>query len=273
MREGFVRLGGAQTYYAVAGEGPPLVLVHGLGGSSVFWQRNVGPLVRHFQVFTLDIPGFGRSEKPRFEYGLSNGIDVLRDFLDAMALENASLVGHSMGGLLCMSMALRFPLRVARLVLVDAAGLGKEVHLPVRLASVPILGELFLGKSRSFIRSEMRSLFYDPSYLTDEFIDDVYETRRSPGARHAFLATLRNGVSFLGIRDAVILQNELHQLTTPTLIVWGAQDRLFPLAHAYAAHEHIRGSTLQVFDKCGHCPHIEKADQFNELVEDFLRRS
>lgn len=273
MREGFVRLGGAQTYYAVAGEGPPLVLVHGLGGSSIFWQRNVGPLARHFKVFTLDIPGFGRSEKPRFEYGLTNGIGVLSDFIDAMGLERASLVGNSMGGLLCLALALRLPHKAERLVLVDAAGLGKEVTLPIRLASVPILGELFLGKSRGFIRNEMRNLFYDPSYLTEELVDDVYESRRSPGARYAFLATLRNGVSFLGIRDAVILQNELHQLTTPTLIVWGAQDRLFPLAHAYAAHDHIRGSTLQVFDECGHCPHIEKADQFNELISDFLRRS
>jgi 4,5:9,10-diseco-3-hydroxy-5,9,17-trioxoandrosta-1(10),2-diene-4-oate hydrolase len=269
MQEEFIKVGEINTHYVTAGSGRPLLLLHGLGGHLGNWGDNIPALAQHYRVYALDIAGFGLSDKPKTaERNLDYLLCFLRGFLDVQEIAQAVVIGNSLGGFLALQMALTYPQRVSALVLVAAAGLGPEIGWVLKLQGLPILGDLVTIPNRRLVRLAVRSLFYDQSKATTKIVEEHYQHLCRPGARQAYLAVIRNGIGRRGQRS--VLLDRLPQIHVPTLIVWGAEDRLLPVRQAHAAAARLPHSRMQILPECGHCPQMEKPEEFNRLLLDFL---
>ena len=272
MRHQYIDVQGMRTHYVVAGEGPPVILVHGLGASIVAWRETIDPLSQGNTVYAMDIPGHGDSDKPVIAYTSRAGVEFVGHFMDALDISRAALVGNSMGGLLSLGFTLDQPHRVTRLVLVDAAGLGRRLPLFMRLASLPLVGSLILRFTLGNDRILLRQVFYDRRFATDGLLQELARVRASVGAKRAELSAIRNGVNLWGERPHDILVERLPELKMPLLIVWGAQDRIIPQAHARDAARRAPEAQVAILPQCGHWPQIEKSQEFNSLVREFLEQ-
>ena len=264
---------GVPIRYLMAGSGPPVILIHGLGNSAVSWQNNIGPLSETFSVYAIDLPGHGLSAGYDGRYDLSYAARFLGRFLDTLEHTKVNLVVSSMGGLVAMKTALDLSERVSSLALVSSAGLGRELAYFFRALTLPMAGELLSRPSRRKTKWGLKQIIYDHSLITDALIDEVYRLRSTPGASKTMLNILRYGADIRGQKEKVILLDQLQGLNIPTLIVWGTQDRIIPSLHAYVAHRRIKGSRLYIYEECGHWPQMEKSDSFNALVTGFLQES
>jgi pimeloyl-ACP methyl ester carboxylesterase len=260
---------GDPVRYFTAGSGPPLVLLHGLGGSAVVWHRNLPALAERYTVFAPDLWGPGRYTKgPAFSLDL--GVAFLTGFLDAVGHRSAHVVGSSLGGLLAGFTAFREPARLRSLTLVDCAGLGREIALSQRLLSLPIVGEVVFRPSVGRIRRMLRLLIRDPGGVSEELVQELYRARAQPGVARQMLAVLRSGVNVLGVKRSVQLTTHLGAITMPALVMWGARDSLFPLAHAYRAVAELPNAELRIFEDAGHWSYVECPERFNEALLGFL---
>ena len=266
-------VGNTTIHYVTAGSGEPVVLLHGLGTSIYSWHRNIGPLSQRYRVIAPDLPGHGYSVNHDGRYELPSALEFLDGFLDHLDISRVNLVGSSMGGCIALRASLDLPGRVRRLVLVSSAGLGREVAYILRLPGLPGVGKRLSKPTRKKTLWSLKRLVYDHSLITDELIDECHRYRAMSGANHTTAKVLRYGVDVLGQKDRVIMLDRLGELDIPVQIVWGAQDRFIPLRHGYAALERIRNAKLHIFDRCGHWPHMEKADAFNLTVSQFLDES
>jgi 4,5:9,10-diseco-3-hydroxy-5,9,17-trioxoandrosta-1(10),2-diene-4-oate hydrolase len=270
----YIQVGPVRTRFWTAGEGETtLVLLHGLGSYVEDWQENILPLARHDRVYALDLVGCGRSAKPRGPYTLDSLAGFAGEFLAGLGVRRATLVGHSLGGAVAMQLASRSPALVERLVLVSSAGLGREAGLLLRLSTVPLLGEWLTRPRREGLSRYFRQTMHDPSSVTAEWVETCSLLAALPGAQRAMLATLRTTMDLRGVREAVFrpLLAGLAHLAVPTLVVWGQQDPILPVAHAHAAQRQLPSAQLHIFDPCGHFPQLECAAEFNALVQEFAR--
>ena len=268
----YVRVGNIDTHQVVAGEAPPLLLLHGLGASVITWRDNIGPLSRAFRVYALDLPGHGDSDKPDIDYSADTVVQFLLGFVESLGIERPRMIGNSIGGALALITALRYPDLVDGLVLVDSGGLGREVPLYVRLVSVPGLGELLESSKVGGTRFMLYNVFHDRSFVTQDLLDELYRCRQMPGAKEAVVRAVRNTVNLMGVRTQYVLVDALKSLDLPLMLVWGAEDRILPVSHAYRAAEAAPHARLEVYDGCGHWPHMERAADFNRAVVEFLPR-
>ena len=267
-----VTVDGVNTHYVVAGDGAPLLLIHGLGASVATWRDNIGPLSEAFRVYAMDLPGHGDSDKPDIDCAPETVLRFVVRFAESLNLERPAIIGNSVGGGLGLMMALRYPDKVSRLVLVDSVSLGREVSVYIRLVWVPVLGEVLESSRVGGPRFMLYKVFHDPSFVTQELLDELYRSRDMPGAKEAVVRAIRRGVNLRGIRSRYVLVDELKHLEVPLMVAWGAQDQILPVSHAYRASEAAPQAFLHVFDQCGHWPHMEKAPAFNSLVLKFLTR-
>lgn len=269
--EAHVTIRGAHVRYFQAGEGPSVVLFHGLGDAAIAWHDNVGPLAQRFATVVPDLPGHGHSHPaPWRRFTVERCAEWVLAFLDALGLEEACLVGNSIGGYLAASAALKHPTRIRRLVLENSAGLGKEIATFLRLMSLPLLGEFLARPTMGNLRSVMRICLYDPSVVSEEFLQALHREMSRPGNKAAMLRMLRSGVTLLGMKGSNILLDRLREMEVPTLVIWGRQDAVLPVAHAHRAVARLPNATLHVFEQCGHLPHMEHRDEFNRLLLEFL---
>jgi 4,5:9,10-diseco-3-hydroxy-5,9,17-trioxoandrosta-1(10),2-diene-4-oate hydrolase len=269
----YVKVGDINTRFRTAGdEGTTVILVHGIGDAVETWESNIQVLGEHHRVYALDIMGFGRSDKPRIQPSLSIGAQFVSDFMETQHIERASVIGNSMGGGISLQFALQFPDKLEKLVLESAAALGTGVATFFRVFSIPVIGELLTRPSHWGTAWLLKQIAYDPALITDDMVELYYQLTKLPGAQWSFLTALRVGVNFFGQRPEFtrpIVEN-LGKIKCPTLIIWGQQDRIIPVAHAQVARNGIPTSELQILDPCGHGPHFERPDDFNKLVLDFL---
>jgi pimeloyl-ACP methyl ester carboxylesterase len=233
------KIGPATIAYEVAGDGPPVVFVHGLSGSSRWWRRNIGALTPHRRVYVVDLIGFGAS-RARHPFSLAEAADYLAQLLDQLELERASLVGHSMGGLIVAELAADAPERLDRLVLVDPAALPLDTHL--------------MTHALSLLR-ELRTI--SPSFLPVLLADTL---RAGP-------LTFWRAVTALMLAD---LRPKLAQIRTPTLVIWGERDALVPLAFAQQLAQYLRYEELVVIKGAGHVPMWDRPQEFNRALMEFL---
>jgi len=277
LEDGYVTAGGLRLHYVAAGGEAtglkmsklPTVLVHGLGGSTMLWQPNilalsgahVTPPATGRRVIAVDLPGHGLSDKPPTEYSVAFFTEALGSFLDALELDRVALVGHSLGGHICLQLALEQPERVARLVLVDAGGLGREID-------TGFLQPMLAGLSREATETMLQGLFHDPTFITRPMVDATYEALSQPGAWEALVAGA--GAASAGDAQTETLTDRLGELALPMLLVWGAQDTVISVAHGRAAQSAIPGAELWVAEGAGHCPQLELAQDFNSRVAAFL---
>lgn len=268
----YVEVKGKNIRYWAAGAGPALILVHGLACSAEFWQYNIGPLAGDHRVYALDLLGFGRSDKDVGEFSLRYAALFMADFMEALGIERATLVGNSLGGVICAQFAVQCALRLNKLILVDSAGFGRELNPFMRLWSVPAVGSAAFSLYQRAFPLVARWNFRDPTAVDREWIDGAAAMLRMPGVKETSLGIARLGVDLRGQREQLFrdLHRELGQISAPALIVWGSRDPAVPLAHAYAAQRLIPGSQVRVIDGCGHTPQVERPQEFNRLVLDFL---
>lgn len=271
LDEKYLVVNGLNIRYIVRGSGPPVMLIHGIGEFLEVWWLNVRPLSEHYQVYALDLPGHGLSDKPKIDYSLAFATEFATKFAQALGIERASLVGHSLGGLVAMSIAINFPEKVDKLVLVDSFGLNKDVSLLYRLCCLPLVGELLVEPTiKALIRQGMKRAFYNPDLVSEEMVDKDYQFLKTPGAKQAILNIIRHGASFRGPNPEVIMLDKLHLIKSPTLLIHGTRDKVIPIKYAREAPNLIPNARLKAIKKCGHCPYIEKAAEFNEAVIEFL---
>lgn len=275
MQDQYVKVGNINTrFWASGNEGTVVLLIHGLGGSVENWMYNINALAQHHRVYAIDLAGFGRSDKNQTLTSFSEYAQFVHEFMEVQHINKASLVGHSAGGGVTLQFAIQFPDRIEKMVLVDSAGLGKEIRRLVRFLSLPLIGELLSIPSRKGTAQLLKLYVYDPSLITDEIVEIFYQLALLPGAQKAFLSCLRGNVNFFGLRNVAIrpIMDNLAGITAPMLVIWGKQDNTLPAAHAYVAKERIPDTELHILDPCGHIPQMECPEDFNTLLLEFLAR-
>jgi pimeloyl-ACP methyl ester carboxylesterase len=269
----YVQVGQIHTrFWTLGDEGTTVVLVHGIGSSMEDWIHNIHALAERHRVYAMDLVGSGRSDKPAAPYSFPYFAQFVHDFLQSQNVDRLNLVGNSMGGGIALQFALQFPDQVDRLVLVDSAGLGRELTLSFRLPTLPLVGEWLTRPSRKAAAQLLHEALYDPALITDELVDFQYQLSALPGAQGAILSILRQNVTLRGLQDHAwrSIVNNLRNITAPTLVIWGQQDRIIPVAHAQVARDRIPNVRLHIIDRCGHMPQLEHPDEFNALVLEFL---
>ncbi len=264
---------GLRVFYMAAGTGHPLLLVHGVGGSSLTFRANITELARWFRVYALDLPGHGRSEKPEARYAAEDAVPFLAAFIERVCGGPAALVGVSAGGLICALTAAARPDLVTHLVLVSTAGLGRDVDWTLRLLTLP-LARPWLERVRhdpAAVRFSLRRIVHDPSLITEELVAAVCAERAQPGHARAIAAALRANLGLFGVRRWRQHLQAIRRVAVPKMIIWGKQDRLIPVRHAYRAVRYLAGVPVHVLDRCGHWPPFERPQEFNRLVTEFVR--
>jgi 2-hydroxy-6-oxonona-2,4-dienedioate hydrolase len=248
---------GQKICYYELGAGPPLVLIHGLGGDADEWIFCMKELSSSNRVVVIDLPGFGRSDKPMIHYSIDGFVEMLERFLSALAIERASLVGSSLGGWVAAAFALKFAERTERLILVDAAGMQSEApELPIDLRV----------STHQHMRDVLSMMFYDQTFVTEELVDLAYEghLRRQDG--YTIDSVLQN---FKDKREW--LDERIAELKVPTLILWGEQDAMIPVSVSDTFHRLIKGSVREIIPQCGHLPAIEKPAELIQHAANFVR--
>jgi pimeloyl-ACP methyl ester carboxylesterase len=270
-----ITIHGHRVAYSEAGEGPVLLLIHGMAGSVKTWNHVRPALEAEFTVLAPDLPGHGRSEKLVGDCSLGAFASTLRDLLVGLGHERATVVGQSLGGGIAMQLAYQYPERCERMVLVGSGGLGREVNPLLKALSLPGSESVLRLACAATIRRAIAAVGRGAAQIGLQPAPVVGELWRSYSSlgdddtRHAFLRTLRAVIDTGG--QAVSAANRLHLAAEmPTLIVWGDADPIIPVDHAYAAHEAIEGSRLQIFPGVGHYPHCEAPARFVSMLTEFV---
>jgi pimeloyl-ACP methyl ester carboxylesterase len=254
LREATI-LGSTLRYYD-AGRGPPLVLVHGVGGDADQWCFCLAAFSARYRIIALDLPGFGRSDKPAIDYRIAHFVDALAALVKALELPPAHLLGHSLGGWIVASYALARPQDVRSLILNDAVGLDEGASaLPVDLHLT----------TRANLRKAFEAMFFDQGKVSDALVDLAYGLHRSRGDGPTIDSVLRTLAE-----PGEKLDGRLASIRVPALLLWGEDDRIAPLAMAEAFRRGLPDARLATLPRCGHLPCIEQPEAFAENVLRFL---
>ncbi len=276
LQDQFVKVGSINTcYWSSGSEGSTVLLLHGLGASKENWRCSIGSLARSHRVYAVDLVGFGLTDKPSAPYSLAYFTQFIHDLMDKLDLARSSLIGNSLGGAIALKYALCHPNRVDKLVLADSGGLGRACHPFLRLVAFPLLYRISLRQGRRRARRTMQLCYHNPRLIADEDVQVMYQRLLLPGAQEALFTTTQAFIDFRGMRDSVVrpIVDHLHTIAAPTLIIWGKQDRVAPLALARVAQERIPNARLLVIEQCGHIPQLECPDEFNAAVLELLDKS
>jgi pimeloyl-ACP methyl ester carboxylesterase len=261
---------GSRVNYAEMGEGPPVVFIHGLSGCWQNWLENIPHLARRHRVIAPDLAGFGESELPQEEISIPGYGRFVDAFLGEIGIERAALVGNSMGGFIAAEAAISHPGRVEKLVLVSAAGLIRVgnrrqaiIEHAARLlhpATAAVLARReYLVKRPKLRRRILYGIVRYPGRIAPELVYEVASGAGKPGFFDALTA-----IAKYDFRD------RLPAISAPTLIVWGRNDWIVPVAGAYEYERLIPGARRVIFEDTGHLPMLERPARFNQLVEEFL---
>jgi pimeloyl-ACP methyl ester carboxylesterase len=270
-----VLLHGHRVTFAIAGQGPAVVLIHGVAGRAAQWGPIISSLAQSHTVVAPDLVGHGEAAKPRGDYSLGAHASGIRDLLIGLNIPRATLIGHSLGGGIAMQFAYQFPELCERLVLVSSGGLGDEVHALLRAATLP--GSEFVLPLLAHPRTVNAAMLL-PRALgrlglrTGPDLTEIargYQSLSTAEGRNAFIHTVRAVIDPSGQRvnasDRLYLTSRL-----PSMIIWGRRDRIIPVEHAHAAHQGMPGSRLEIFDQAGHFPQLYDPPGFTDVLTEFL---
>ncbi len=251
----FAEIDGVRLHYQEKGNGAPLVLIHGFTSSTYSWRDVFEPLAKNFHVIAVDLKGFGFSSKPDGDYSRRAQAMLVAHLLDHLQLDKVWLCGNSMGGEVALNVALRNPGRVVGLVLIDSTGVvvpGAGSLAPGYLL-IPGVGRVLMAlalTSDKLVREGLEKSFYDRTMVTDERVAYYHRLLKTRGGQLAALRARTQASMFP-------VESDLNKVAVPTLIIWGAQDALIPLAAGRRMSSLVRGSKLIVFESCGHLPQEE----------------
>jgi pimeloyl-ACP methyl ester carboxylesterase len=270
----YLELHGERIAYRDAGSGEALLLIHGMAGSSATWRAVIPELAKRYRVVAPDLLGHGESAKPRGDYSLGAFAAWLRDLLDELGIRQATVIGQSLGGGVAMQFAYQHRDYCQRLVLISSGGLGPDLNWILRILSAPGAELVLPVVAPQPVLNLGNKL---GSWLTSAGIKSprtgemwsAYCSLSDRPTRQAFLRTLRSVVDYRG--QAVSALGKIHvSHGLPTLLIWGEQDRIIPVAHGYAAHEAVPGSRLEVLAGVGHFPHVESPTAVVDILDDFI---
>ncbi len=264
-----VELPGATVNYVEIGEGSPILFIHGISGGWQNWLENLPHFGANQRAIALDLPGFGNSPMPEWEVGMPAYGQLIHDFCEKLGLERATLVGNSMGGFVAVEAATAEPQRYSRLVLVAAAGIlntwNPQVRATVTAYAWSKLGGVVADNGRWLVahpRSRQLALapfLRYPGRLRPELLVEQMAGGRCPGFGDALQSLISHDI-----------RERLATIEMPTLIVWGLSDRVIPVAAAISYHRRIPHSRLEIFERTGHVPQLERPARFNALLDEFL---
>jgi len=290
VRSGFLDVGSLRVHHMQGGRGTPVIFIHGLGSSGYMeWRRNLETVAERHRVLAPDLPGYGRTDKPRVRYTIPYFARFIRSYMEESGLRSAALIGASLGGRVALEVALEEPKRVRKLVLVNTLGLGRPqvrmAQIAYGLVTIPRVGEAVMGLARDALTWAPRTVVrrFAARYsgtgadlaltMDDGYLSDLREMYALEGYRSAYLSTVRSLVNpraiFGGHHDVT---RRLNELKIPVQLIWGANDPLFPLAHAERARSMIERASLAVIDGVGHTPQAERPEEFNRVLHRFLDR-
>jgi pimeloyl-ACP methyl ester carboxylesterase len=266
---------GYKRVFRIAGDGPPLLLIHGIGDSSSTWLSVMPALARSHLVIAPDLLGHGESDKPRADYSVAAYANGMRDLLGVLGVDRVSLVGHSLGGGVAMQFAYQFPEHTERLVLVGSGGVGRQVTPVLRAVSLPGAALMLSALKFPIARLQTAVVLRLLALLDTGLGRDAHDLARlvdalpDATARSAFIRTLRAVVDW---RGQVVTMLDRCYLTSgmPTLLVWGTRDQVLPIHHGLTAQAAMPGSRLELFEGAGHFPFHADPQRFVEVLEDFL---
>lgn len=268
---------GYRRAFRIAGSGPVILLIHGIGDNSTTWSMVQSRLAQRFTVIAVDLLGHGESDKPRADYSVAAYANGMRDLMSVLDIERATVVGHSLGGGVAMQFAYQFPHLVERLVLVGAGGVTKDVNILLRVASLPMGSEALallrlplvlptlqvLGRAAGMVLGSTAIGHDLPDVLR------ILEGLPEPMASAAFTRSLRAVVDWRGQSVTMLDRCYLTQ-SVPVQIIWGHDDVVVPVSHAKMAHAAMPGSQLEIFERSGHFPFHDDPDRFIAVVERFI---
>ncbi len=253
---------GQKIRYYEAGQGPALIFIHGTGANAERWARNIAPFSKQFHVYALDQIGFGHSDKPLLDYHVDTFVDFLKEFMRVINVPKATLVGNSFGGAIAAKFTIEHPESVDRLVLVDAAGLA-PFATPDELPRKP---PDWSFSSIAATRGLIEMAYYNKKMVTDDLVRRVFQGHMQINDAFTIQRVVAN-------RSADYIPIEkVQSIHAPTLVVWGRQDEIIPVAAGEKYHDAIVNSQLSIIDECGHLPEAEKPEQFNTSVLEFLNK-
>ena len=285
---GFIDIGSLRVHHMQGGRGSPVVFIHGLGSSSYMeWRHNLEPAGVKHRVFAPDLPGYGRTEKPRARYSIPYFARFVERYIEDRGLRSAAIVGASLGGRIALEIALERPHLAQKLVLVNSLGLGRPqvrmAQMAYGLVTIPRVGEAVMRFTRGALRWASPSLIRRVAAryggtstdleraMDDAYLDDLRELYSTEDFHNAYLSTVRSLVTpralFGGHHD---MTTRLHEIKVPLQLIWGADDPLFPVGQATRAHSLVKHSRLAVIEGAGHSPQAERPEEFNRVLLNFL---
>lgn len=275
MKPQTVRLHGHDLSYVDTGSGPVVLFIHGILGSQRQWEHLVDRMDDDHRVVVPDLFGHGDSAKPLGDYSLSAHAAALRDLLDHLGVATVTLVGHSLGGGIAMQFFYLFPERVERLVLVSSGGLGREVNVLLRSATLPGAAQVLSVVASAPVLSRVEALGRGASRIGWKPGADVsavwrgFSSLQDGESRRAFLSTTRAVIDIGG--QSISAHDHLEgALPVPTMVVWGSKDRMIPASHARSVQEQLPDCRVEMFEGAGHFPHLEDPDRFAHMLREFI---
>ena len=270
-----IQIKGHTIFYTVKGEGKPLVLIHGYGAGIWVWEKQIEALSQCFRVYALDVIGHGFSDRPKIPYTPEAYVHFLKDFMDGVCIERATLIGNSMGGGMAWAMATFYPERVDRLILIDcvppdvlAQVKNESLRTLIAIRDIPFLPYLVISaRSKSSMRWVLVECVSDVKLITPEVVKRQYQLTRIKGTTWVLYSTFKHA------EEALTLKDQFSLIHHPTLFIWGEKDIVFPPDVGITLHQAIAGSKFRVIEKSGHIPMWETPDEVNRAILDFLRNS
>ncbi len=263
----FINLNGTTIHYTVEGSGPALVLVHGFGGSTLAWEKLTPLLAQHYTVYALDLLGFGLSDKPiKASYTMNAQADIVCALINALQLEKAALIGHSMGGVIVADVARMLPEKITRLVLIEPGfyftgppAFLKYLFFPFDRA----MAKMFYsrtGREKSLVAS-----YYDRSLVTPAMLDAMLIARNTPGAVAAMESMSSN-------HTYETYEESARSVIVPSLLIWGERGEKTRTVEIKRSHRDVQGSRLIMIERCGHYVQDEKPEQAAQAILEFLQK-
>ncbi|MDA2928271.1 alpha/beta hydrolase [Acidobacteria bacterium AH-259-G07] len=278
-KDHWIEIDGVGIHYLAAGEtGSCVVLLHGgsADSASLSWWSSIGPFSQAYRVFAPDLPGYGKSDKPNINYTTEYYTHFLERFVQNLGLNQFCLVGLSMGGQISLNFTLQFPQRVEKLVLVSSAGFGTRLRwqilakLMVKMPWLHARVRKVASRSRETIKLILRYIVYNSEVITEDLAEEIFAAISTPGTGRAWRSYLENEMDWSGFRSNFL--SRLGEITVPTLVVHGSDDKLVPVKWARTAQKLIPDSRLCILQQCGHWPQREKPVEFHRAALNFLKK-
>ncbi len=267
----YLKVNDVSIRYRELGDGFPLLLVHGIAGFLEEWEMSIEPLSKHYRVIALDLPGHGLSDKPKIPYSIDRLTGFLKEFTEEMKLEKFHLVGHSLGGGVCLNFVIKFGTLVEKLIVVNSA----FTKLPIfcRFSSFRFLQKINIKVPIYAIKVFTRKTFFNRNAIAPSWFNNAYTYINTPGALRTVFSITHESMSLSGLKKELVeaFQDGLSKIEIPVLIVYGNKDALISNENSFMLHELINNSEIRLVQDCGHALQHEKSHEFCDIAIQFLQ--